>query len=83
MNVNDFITSAEKVYAGDVALSRLFDKVNPEKMTVVNKDLVGLPLSVGIYNEETGEVVVEESTVDPETPTDPENTEDPKDPAGE
>lgn len=74
MNVNDFITSAEKVYAGDVALSRLFDKVNPEKMTVVNKDLVGLPLSVGIYDEETGEIVAEESAaVDPETPTDPEN----------
>lgn len=79
MNVNDFITSAENVYAEDTALSRLIDKVNPEKMTVVNKDLVGLPLSVGIYNEETGEVVVEESAaVDPEGPADPK---DPKDPA--
>jgi hypothetical protein len=69
MNVNDFITSAEKVYAEDIALSRIIDKVNPEKMTVVNKDLVGLPLSVGIYNEETGEVVIEESVVvDPEDP---------------
>lgn len=71
MNVNDFITTAENVYAEDIAISRLIDEVNPEEMIVVNKDLVGLPLSVGIYDEETGKVVVEDPSAEEGSGSDP------------
>jgi hypothetical protein len=82
MNVNDFITTAENVYAEDIAISRLIDKVNPEEMTVVNKDLGGLPLPVGIYDEETGKVVVEDPSAAEGSGSDPVEEDDPEGDAG-
>lgn len=82
MNVNDFITTAENVYADDIALSRIIDEVNPEEMIVVNKDLVGLPLSVGIYDEETGKAVVEDPSAAEGEGSDPVEEDDPEGDAG-
>lgn len=54
-NVNDFVTTAGN---GEFVQDefKLFKTLDPNEGKVVNKDLVGLPVNEGIYNEETGKI---------------------------
>lgn len=54
-NVNDFVTTAGN---GEFVQDefKLFKTLDLNEGKVVNKDLVGLPVSEGIYNEETGKI---------------------------
>lgn len=54
-NVNDFVTTAGN---GEFVQDefKLFKTLDLNEGKVVNKDLVGLPVNEGIYNEETGKI---------------------------
>ena len=54
-NVNDFVTTAGN---GEFVQDefKLFKTIDLNEGKVVNKDLVGLPVNEGIYNEETGKI---------------------------
>ncbi len=60
-NVNDFVTTAGN---GEFVQDefKLFKTLDLNEGKVVNKDLVGLPVSEGIYNEETGKIEKAEAT---------------------
>lgn len=56
-NNNDFITTADLANEHGTFVNKLGSVCNPDFRALVNKDLVGDPLNVGIYDETTGEVV--------------------------
>lgn len=67
-NVNDFVTTAGN---GEFVQDefKLFKTLDLNEGKVVNKDLVGLPVNEGIYNEETGKIEKAKATTPASTPT--------------